>query len=139
MRLLEADGVDLDAFLPDKIITLCSSIYSKFNEPKTVNPEKPHLEKYEYLRSHLEAHHNLGEAPYLALLPRPTGGWKAFRRNIILASNIAEVNQMDIDQQQAEERYFTDHVSNEDDHIDLVEEDADWSKRGAEPDEEYEP
>ncbi|KAK3983787.1 hypothetical protein QBC44DRAFT_302540 [Cladorrhinum sp. PSN332] len=138
MRLAEVDGVKLDPFLPQEMLDLCADICSAYQEPEAVDLKRPHKDKYLFLRSHLQEHHGAGQWPPLALLPRPTGGWKVFRKNVREAAQAMAAQVEGATGQAMVEDDFLDLESDDGHGVEGLEEDADWRKTGIDADIEYE-
>ena len=60
MDLVEEDGVDLDKYLTDPMMILCTDIILEFRpEPGvSIDHTQPYLDRYLYLRSALQKHEN---------------------------------------------------------------------------------
>lgn len=75
----DADGLDLQAYLPDEMMYLCDDFINAAEAPEQDrNPETPFLGDYMYLRECLKKHEEEGKEPALSLLKRPTGNWDEF-------------------------------------------------------------
>lgn len=83
LRIVEADKVDLDAYLTLEMEELCDKIMKDFQKP--VGPEDMHnplLHDYLFLQQKLKAHDAAQATPKLVGVTRADGGWPEFEAMI---------------------------------------------------------
>lgn len=91
-QLVKADGINLDAVLPEEVTALCAQIMRDWNQDSLYSSEAPLLEEYLFLRGKLDMHERMGLQPKLRLLSGTAGGWDTFKRN--LAEKGVDVDRM---------------------------------------------
>ncbi|CAF3536771.1 unnamed protein product [Fusarium graminearum] len=83
LNIFKDDSIDLEAYLPQDIITVCNTILKGHDFPND-SPMQPKYSVYLFLRAQLNNHIALMKEPFIGLLDIPTGGIDRVRDHLAI-------------------------------------------------------